>query len=184
MHPINEADCLLLPLDETPASFDDDIIPPEPILARGWSERFGESFATTVNNWVVDGSPAPIEEGTLNLSAGETATRPDANTVYEDVYYTWTGTPTRFSFQERFAVEMSADAVRLYQDDVLLNEAAVTIEDTYTLGVLLEEQSITIFLNDALLLETVVDRTPTAGYAFAAGQILRFEIIAPIPPME
>ncbi len=83
--------CANLPQADPIPLFDDDLVPPEAVLALGWSEILGENFATTVNDWanIENNHPAGIKEGELILENGARVAPSQAETA--DAYYVFDG---------------------------------------------------------------------------------------------
>ncbi len=207
--------CNALPEDAVPVTlYDDDIEPPREVVALGWAEQLGENFATDVNGWVTDAEAevAAIRRGYLALFALDNTRFPLVSprqmaqqAPLREAYYTfriqWVASSrlaeTFLLFQsdgeQGYRLGIRRDGhltLVMRQADggsrVLATRALPPIpEAPFEVGVLSEDNALTVYLNDDIVL-TVTENPlpPGALFVGVVGQnttvyIDRFEITRP-----
>ncbi len=193
--------------------FDDDIQPPREVVALDWHEQLSENFATNVNTWVGpdDAEVAILREGYLALFALSPERFPVVGPALaaplRSAYYTfrvrWVASS---ALAETFLIFQQTDerAYRLgLRRDGLITLTArgpdenrllarrtwpLPSDAPFVVGVLAEEQTITVYIDDDIVLTVAENPLPAGELQLGlVGQnttiyVDRFEITAPLVP--
>jgi len=193
--------CLQLPEALSPLIFPDDLPTPSDVLALGWGEILGETFATSINGWAESSDGATLQEGSLllmattdivpraypSLSPSQQSLR-DAFFAF-DVYWVRDGDGTAqvaLYLRDGYAVSLAhnGNLEILGQAGQVLAQRQLNNTEAITIGVLAHGERLRVYIDNAPALEAAAQPAPGGYFLTLNGQnagvkINRFEVKTP-----